>query len=223
VHQLQERDEGARIQYCHWFRRFVREGINVLLDNVFFSDEAWFHLNGYINSRLWSTENPHAVMESPLHPVKIGVWCAISRKQIVELLFFDETINVERYQNLLTQFIALLEENERDCWLQQDGATLHTANTTATFLQEFFGERVIGGGLWPPRSPDLTLPNFFLWGCLKDRVYRNNSRNLEELKHNIEANVTSKNEQTLRNFARNITKRVDACLHEGGGHFQHLL
>jgi hypothetical protein len=50
VHQLQERDKGARIQYCHWFRRFVREGINVL-DNVFFSDEAWLHLNGYINSQ----------------------------------------------------------------------------------------------------------------------------------------------------------------------------
>jgi hypothetical protein len=26
--------KGAGIQYCHWFRRFVREGINVL-DNVF--------------------------------------------------------------------------------------------------------------------------------------------------------------------------------------------
>jgi hypothetical protein len=76
VHQLQERDKGARIQYFHWFRRFVREGINVL-DNVFFIDEAWFHFNSQ-NSRLWSAENPHAVIESPLHSVKIGVWCAIS-------------------------------------------------------------------------------------------------------------------------------------------------
>jgi hypothetical protein len=33
VHQFQARDKGARIQHCHWFRRFVREGINVL-DNV---------------------------------------------------------------------------------------------------------------------------------------------------------------------------------------------
>jgi hypothetical protein len=124
---------------------------------------------------------------------------------------------------ILTQFIALLEENGRDCWLQQDGATIHTANTTTTFMQEFFGEPVIGGGLWPPRSPDLTPADFFLWGCLKDRVYRNNPRNLEEPKHNIEANVNSINEQTLRKVARNIVKRVDACLHEGGGHFQHLL
>jgi hypothetical protein len=27
VHQLQQRDTAARIQYCHWFRRFVREGL----------------------------------------------------------------------------------------------------------------------------------------------------------------------------------------------------
>jgi hypothetical protein len=29
VHQLRERGTAARIQYCHWFRRFVREGIHV--------------------------------------------------------------------------------------------------------------------------------------------------------------------------------------------------
>jgi hypothetical protein len=58
-------------------------------------------------------------------------------------LFFDETINAERYQNFLTKFIALPEENERDCWLRQDGATPHTANTTTNFLQEFFGASAI--------------------------------------------------------------------------------
>jgi hypothetical protein len=29
VHQLQQRDTAARIQYCHWFRRYVREGGHV--------------------------------------------------------------------------------------------------------------------------------------------------------------------------------------------------
>jgi hypothetical protein len=35
----------------------------------------------------------------------------------------------------------------------------HTAKTTA-LLQEFFGERIAGSGLWLPQSPDLTLPDF---------------------------------------------------------------
>jgi hypothetical protein len=34
VHQPQQRDTAARIQYCHWFRRFVREGVHVF-DNSF--------------------------------------------------------------------------------------------------------------------------------------------------------------------------------------------
>jgi hypothetical protein len=29
VYQLQQWDTAARIQYCHWFRRFVRDGKRV--------------------------------------------------------------------------------------------------------------------------------------------------------------------------------------------------
>jgi hypothetical protein len=29
VHQLQQRGTAARIQYYHWFHRFVREGVHV--------------------------------------------------------------------------------------------------------------------------------------------------------------------------------------------------
>jgi hypothetical protein len=45
-----------------------------------------------------------------------------------------DTLNAERYQNLLTQFIYLLQENERDCWCQHDGAMAHIANTTSVLL-----------------------------------------------------------------------------------------
>jgi hypothetical protein len=45
-------------------------------------------------------------------------------------LFFEDTITAENYPDLLTQFIVLLEENERDCWFQQDKATAHNTETT---------------------------------------------------------------------------------------------
>ena len=47
-----------------------------VLDYTWFSDEAWFHLSGYVNSqnfRIWASENPNAVHEEPLHSEKIGV------------------------------------------------------------------------------------------------------------------------------------------------------
>ncbi|GFW46756.1 hypothetical protein TNCV_2981121 [Trichonephila clavipes] len=48
---------------------------------VFFSsDEAHFWLNGYVNKqncRIWSEANPQVYVETPLHPEKLTVWCAL--------------------------------------------------------------------------------------------------------------------------------------------------
>jgi hypothetical protein len=63
---------------------------------LFITDEAYFHLSGYVNSqhtRIWSDENPHAVHQTPLHDIKIGVWCAVSVKRIIGPIFYHETVN----------------------------------------------------------------------------------------------------------------------------------
>jgi hypothetical protein len=162
-HELIPGDYAKSFNYCRWFKNLICGNIGVL-DQVFFTDEAWFHLSGYINSQTygtWRTENPHNYPENPLHPQKIGVWCAISRHRIIGPLFFETSINAEAYQELIQQFIALLQVDERNCWLQQDNATAHTAASIMVILHEFFGENVISKGLWPPRSPDLTSPDFF--------------------------------------------------------------
>jgi hypothetical protein len=50
----------------------------------------------------------------------------------------------------LTQLIALLEQNKWDCWFQQHGVIAHAMKTTTPFLQDFFSDRIVGHGLWPP-------------------------------------------------------------------------
>jgi hypothetical protein len=55
----------------------------------------------------------------------------MSQRQIVGPLFFEETINAEQYQNFLTQFVSMLQENEKDCSFQHDAATAHNVNKTA--------------------------------------------------------------------------------------------
>jgi hypothetical protein len=62
---------------------------------TFFSDEAWFHLQGYINTqnkRYWNSQNPHLTHEVLLHPAKVGVCCAASARRIAVPVFFNETI-----------------------------------------------------------------------------------------------------------------------------------
>ncbi|GFY33206.1 hypothetical protein TNCV_1240571 [Trichonephila clavipes] len=44
------------------------------------SDEAHFWLNGYVNKQnchIWSEANPQVYVETPLHPEKLTVWCAL--------------------------------------------------------------------------------------------------------------------------------------------------
>ena len=45
---------------------------------IIFPDEAHFDLGGYVNKQnclLWSTENPHALIEKPMHPKRVIFWC----------------------------------------------------------------------------------------------------------------------------------------------------
>jgi hypothetical protein len=52
---------------------------------------------------------------------------------------------------------------------------------------EIFGERVISRNIWPPLSPDLTPPEFYLWEAAKSAVYRDRPRTLNELETAITA------------------------------------
>jgi hypothetical protein len=60
-----------------------------------------------------------------------------------------------------------------DLCFQQDGATCHTSNETIAILQEKFPDRV------------LTPLDLFLWGHVKDKVYANVPRSIQDLKDGI--------------------------------------
>lgn len=225
VQELKPPDNEKRRHYCQWLRKFIRNNVAVL-DKTFFSDEAWFHLSGFVNTqntRIWATTNPHSLHAKPLHSQKIGVWCAVSRRRIVGPLFFESTVDGTVYRELIQQFVALLEFDERDSWFQQDSATCHTSNETMDMLREFFGDRLITKNLWPPRSPDLSIPDFYLWGYLKNKVYADNPHTIDELKTAITRTVQEVTPEILKRVSQNMRKRVQLCLQENGGHFEHLL
>jgi hypothetical protein len=92
--------------YCRWFQTLTDENTGIL-DYAWFSDEACFHLSGYVNSqntRLWGS----ALFEEPLHSQKVGVFCALSQrhydvkasKHLASLLTTD---NVSARERALSQ------------------------------------------------------------------------------------------------------------------------
>jgi len=65
---------------------------------------------------------------------------------------------------------------------------------------------------WPPRSPDLTVCDFFLWGCVKDRVYVPSlPATVDELQECIPAAVKSVTPDMLQRFWPELGYRIDVC------------
>ncbi|GFU46678.1 uncharacterized protein TNCV_1546851 [Trichonephila clavipes] len=119
--------------------------------------------------------NPQVYVETPLHPEKLTVWCALWAGGIIGPYFFknDEghnvTVNGDRYRAMITNFFIpeLNNHDVQELWFQQDNATCHTARATIDLLKDTFGDRLIsrfGPVNWPPRSCDLTPLDYFLWG-----------------------------------------------------------
>ncbi|GFV53601.1 uncharacterized protein TNCV_436521 [Trichonephila clavipes] len=93
-------------------------------------DEAHFWLNGYVNKqncRIWSEANPQVYVETPLHPEKLTVWCALWAGGIIGPYFLknDEghsvTVNGDRYRAMITNFFIpeLNNHDVHELWFQQ--------------------------------------------------------------------------------------------------------
>ncbi|GFS99865.1 putative DD41D transposase [Trichonephila clavipes] len=76
---MHQNDHQARRRFLEW----AQNEMAVVPDfhkRILFSDEAHFWLNGYVNKqncRIWSESNPQVYVETPLHPEKLTVWCAL--------------------------------------------------------------------------------------------------------------------------------------------------
>ena len=90
-----------------------------------------------------------------------------------------------------------------------------------TFPGRWIGRR--GPIEWPARSPDLTPPDFFLWGVLKNAVYANKPRTIDQLKQSIQHEWNQISEKNLpESTCRSVVKRCRDCIEVQGRHFEHL-
>ena len=94
--------------------------------------------------------------------------------------------STELYSNMWRH--AQLNDLQPTIIFQQDGAPPYWGLLVRGFLNETFPDRWIGrdGPIpWPPCSPDITPLDFFLWGYVKDIVYRTQIRDITDLKQRI--------------------------------------
>ncbi|GFW23807.1 hypothetical protein TNCV_4496841 [Trichonephila clavipes] len=81
--RVKQNNNSTILTYPKSFVEWAQNEIAVVPDfhkRILFSDEAHFWLNGYVNKqncRIWSEANPQVYVETPLHPGKLTVWCAL--------------------------------------------------------------------------------------------------------------------------------------------------
>ncbi|EFN72100.1 Transposable element Tc3 transposase, partial [Camponotus floridanus] len=197
LHQeLEGNDFQNRLTFCHWAVHEIQTNQNFFA-RVLFSDESTFTNHGEVNRHnmhYWNKENPHWIREvNHQRPWSVNVWCGIIGDKLIGPNFINGTLNGEKYKNMLENDLpGLLEdlsiELRQNMWFQHDGCPAHNSLVAREVLNRVYCNRWIGRGgtvNWLARSPDLTSPDFFLWGYLKDVVYKETPTTRENMMQRI--------------------------------------
>lgn len=235
--ELTQWDMDRRDQFSFRMLRMISNGA-IDPNKIWFSDEAHFWLSGYVNKqnyRFWAKENPRIVRTTTMKPQRITVWCAICAEGIIGPFFFEGNVTGESYKKMLeTEFIPVAQGLGLidGYWFMQDGARPHRTREVFDLLNEHFNDRVLGleyesrfnkGLEWPPNSPDLNACDFFLWGDLKDKVYKTAPRSLEEIKSRVEAEIRAITKEQLKEVMRHFKDRLQAVSDMDGGHIEQYM
>ena len=127
---------------------------------------------------------------------------------------------------MLQQYAMPQIQVKNDVIFKQDGAPPHWGTIVRDYLDETFPKQWIGrdGGdewrAWPPRSPDLTPLDFYLWGYLKEVVFSVKVRDVHHLMDRIEEAVATVTPEVLTNVCRELEYRLDVCRGINGGHIE---
>lgn len=81
----------------------------------------------------------------------------------------------------------------------------------------------LGPSAWPPRSPDLTPMDFFLWGTVKSDVYSFAATTQEDMVQRIRQSFQRITPAILDNVRRSFRRRIMSCVAQNGQHFEQLL
>lgn len=230
INTLKERDFIPRFEFSAWYQGEYEENARFPI-NILWTDEATFTTNGTVSSqncRWWALENPHFTIEcKDQYSFKVNVLCGLLNNTVIGPFFIDGNLNANRYLQFLQQdLLPILNQMPRRqrerIWYQLDGASVHCSVAIRQFLNESFNGKWIGRYSeypMPARSPDLTPMDFFLWGLLKNEVYKHRPfRDREHLKNVITNCVRAIQPEQITNAVKDCVRRTELCMLRDGHH-----
>ena len=162
---------------------------------------------------------------------KLNVWIGLTGNgRLVGPIFFDANINGEAYLDVLVNEVVpqirnIYRRQFGRVWWFQDGEPAHRRVIVRDFLTQTFGAHVVAVGHaveYPPRSPDLTPLDFFLWGYLKHKVYEVGqlATTMAELLQKIEDEAGRIPQQLIRAAMNAMVTSAQKCLDNNGRHIE---
>lgn len=203
------------------------------------------------NLHHYATQNPHVKFQTKhQNRFSVNVWAGVIGKtkilppfiqsfltinaignRIIGPFYLPQRLDANAYLNFLKNDVQnSIEELPLNVlngmFFQQDGCPVHSSRVVTNYLNEEFGTNWIGrhGPIkWPPRSPDLTPLDYYVWGRAKDLVYNEEILNCDHLKRKIElAFEIIREEISFQTTTTEIRRRYSKCIDAQGGHFEHL-
>lgn len=237
VQLLKEHDKTRRIEFAQKMLQKM-DGHEIDPKKIWFTDECHVYLHGAVNKqnyRIWGSSNPYEKVERPLHPEYVTVWMGISAQGYIGPYFFDSTVTGNAYNQMLEREIlpTLSSKNQvGGYWWQQNGATAHRTRDVKNTVRGYFQDRIIGLGFetedgreitWPPYSPDLNPCDFFLWGAMKDHIFRQAPKTLNQIKNLIKNYAESLTQETVERVMDNFVERLRLVDQMDGNHFENII
>ena len=231
VQELLPSDYPLRVTFCEWLQNAMISNLKIL-----WTDESTFTKDGIFNNHnehRWAPNNPHEVKTCKSQfKFSVNVWAGMIGETLVGPHIFDENLNGRNYANFLSDTLPSFMEDvplidRRDMIFQHDGAPAHFARQVKDWLDDNYSGRWVGrNGLirWPPRSPDLTPLDFYLWGRLKSLVYAGPISNRVHLIEKLSSAVSTVREEMRTIDSRShLLKRAGMCIQHNGRLFENLL
>ena len=73
---------------------------------------------------------------------------------------------------------------------------------------------------WPARSPDLSPMDFFLWGLLKNMVYKEKPRSIPDIRRVIADKIATIGVGLCQKVCRSIAATLASCIEHNGEQFE---
>lgn len=233
VVDLDDSDFGRRVAFCRHLLHTDVDDIN-FLRRILWTDESKFDKEGivnYHNLHHWAPKEENPRVKRPRgfqRRFSVNVWAGVIGNKLIGPFYLPDNLNGQNYlEFLINDLPDLVEEvfqEDASIVFQHDGCPAHYSLAVREYLDNTFPNSWIGRGgpiPWPPRSPDLTPVDFYVWGRAKELVYTTEVASRDELIRRIDAAFeTMKQEMLLRTTTVEIRHRCRACIANGGRQFE---